>query len=294
MDNTPIVDVGVSAEGAAELIWNVVIYRNPELQHLQSLVDGARTRLAEAEGQFSVEKRKVDALRSKLFGRLRAYYEKRDRLRLLVHYRKSFLDKLLHSGEEDANEVHAQYKEAEAETTREYESTANALAKKRELNPAEELELKSLWKKLVKLFHPDRIVDDPEKQETYKRLTQAINEAKEAGDLDMLKEIASDPDAFIRKQGWARVDLTDENEIRHLRTLLEFLQNRIVEVIEATIALQESPDFELHVLSQRDPSILDTVSKQQQQQIESECASLDADANKLRDEIDELAGECAW
>ena len=90
----------------------------------------------------------------------------------MVQYRKSFVEKLLHSGEEEANEVRDEFKRAEAETKREYESTAAALAKKRELSAAEEVELKVLWKRLVKLFHPDKFGDDPLKRETYQKLTR--------------------------------------------------------------------------------------------------------------------------
>ena len=289
--NPPIVDVSIPAEDATELVWHVVIYQNPELQHLQLLVAAAQARLAEVEAEFSVEKRKVDAMRAKLFAKLRAHYERRDRLRLVVHYRKSFIEKLLRSGEDEANEVREQFKQAEAEAKREYESTAAALAKKRELTAAQERELKVLWKKLVKLFHPDRIFDDPAKRETYQKLTQAINHAKDTGDLDTLREIATDPEGYIRKQGWASVELADEKEIKALRRLLEMLQIKIVEVIESTIQIKESPDYELYNLSQHDASILDTVSGKQQQQIETECAGLSEEAKDLEKQIEELTGE---
>ena len=111
----------------------------------------------------------------------------------------------------------------------------------------------------MKLFHPDKFFDDSAKRETYQKLTQAINHAKDTGDLDTLREIANDPEGYIRKQGWAGVDLSDEKEIKALRRLLEMLQIKIVEVIEATDQLKESPDYELYSLSQRDVSILDTV-----------------------------------
>ena len=285
-DNPPIVDVSIPAEDATELVWHVVIYQNPELQHLQSLVETAQARLAEVEAAFSVEKRKVDALRAKLFAKLRAHYERRDRLRLVVHYRKSFIEKLLRSGEEEANEVREQFKQAEAEAKREYESTAATLAKKRELTAAQEQELKVLWKKLVKLFHPDKFFDDPAKRETYQKLTQAINHAKDTGDLDTLREIANDPEGYIRKQGWASVELADEKEIKALRRLLEMLQIKIVEVIEATNQLKESPDYELYNLSQHDASILDTVSEKQQQQIEAECSKLSEEAEELAKQVE--------
>jgi DNA polymerase-3 subunit epsilon len=291
--NPPIVDVSIPTEDATDLVWYVEVFRNPNVQHLQSLVRAAQARLAEVEAAFSVEKRKVDALLARLFAKLREHYERRDRLRLVAHYRKSFVEKLLHSGEEEANEVRKEFKRAEAETNREYESTAAALAKKRELSAAEEMELKVLWKQLVKLFHPDKFGDDPLKRETYQKLTQAINQAKDTGNIDALREIANDPEAFIHKQGWASVELADEKEIKALRRLLEMLQIKIVEVIEATNQLKESPDYELYTLSLRDPSILDTVSESQQQQIEAECSKLSEEAKEWEKQIEELTGEAA-
>jgi len=71
------------------------------------------------------------------------------------------------------------------------------------------------------------------------------------------------------------------------------LTSKIVEVIEATNQLKESPDYELYTLSRRDPSILDTVSKSQQQQIEAECSKLSEEAKKLGRQIEELTGEAA-
>ena len=117
--------------------------------------------------------------------------------------------------------------------------------------------------------------------------------AKDTGDIDALREIASDPQAFIHKQSWASVELADEKEIKALRRLLEMLQIKIAEVIEATNQLKESPDYELYTLSLRDPSILDTVSKSQQQQIEAECSKLSEEAKEWKKQIEELTGEAA-
>jgi len=292
-ENPPIVDVRIPTQESDGFVCEVAIYRRPEIQELQKLVAAAQERLAEVEAAFSVEKRKVDALRAKLFEKLRADYERRDRLRLVVRYRKSFIEKLLRGGEEEAAQVREQFQRAEAETQQEYESAATELAKKKELTAAEEKELKALWKQLVKLYHPDRFNDDPEKRETYQKLTQAINQAKDKGDLDVLREIAADPDAFIRKQGWATVELAEEKEIKALRRLLEMLQIKIAEVIEATIRLTESPDYELYNLSQRDASILDAVSRKQQQDIAKECAKLVAEAEEREKQIEELTGEPA-
>ena len=48
-------------------------------------------RLAELELEYGIEKSKVDSIRSLLFAALRGFYQERDRLRLLVQFRKVFI-----------------------------------------------------------------------------------------------------------------------------------------------------------------------------------------------------------
>ena len=70
-------------------------------------------------------------------------------------------------------------------------------------------------RKLVRLYHPDRFAQEPEKQETYHRLTAAINAAKESGDLATLRMIADDPHGFILRQGWAALDFREVTRSRN-------------------------------------------------------------------------------
>jgi len=55
-------------------------------------------------------------------------------------------------------------------------------------------------------------------------LTAAINRAKDAGDIQTLREIAEDPHGFILRQGWATLDFSDEAELAQLRRLHETLR----------------------------------------------------------------------
>ena len=76
-------------------------------------------------------------------------------LRLLVQFRKAFIDRLLAKGEESAETTAGDYQCEAAEKDREYDSTASALEEKRELNAVETTRLKQLRKKLVRMLHPD-------------------------------------------------------------------------------------------------------------------------------------------
>ena len=132
-------------------------------------------------------------MQAALFRRLREHYQKRDQLRLTVDYRKKYLESLVRGGEEEARQAEENFAQARAQTDRDYEESAAAVAEKKELSADEEAELNRLWRKLVKLYHPDRFAHEPDKLATYEKLTAAINRAKETGDIQTLHEIADDP-----------------------------------------------------------------------------------------------------
>src|SRR5438067_9747863 len=115
-----------------------VVYENSELTKLRGLVDAARARLAELEAAYTIDKAKVDSLQANLFKRLRPFYQERDRIRLILSYRRQFLDALLREGNTEAEQVQREYREAQAQSEREYEQTAAAMAAKKELSGEEE------------------------------------------------------------------------------------------------------------------------------------------------------------
>jgi hypothetical protein len=86
------------------------------LKQLRQLVAGTRSRLAGLETDYTREKSRVDAMQAVLFRRLREHYQKRDRLRLIVDYRKKFLDSLVRGGDEEAKQAEANYAKARAQT----------------------------------------------------------------------------------------------------------------------------------------------------------------------------------
>ena len=266
----------------------VVVYENIELEKLRASVDAARARLAELEAVYTIEKARVDGLQARLFSRLRRQHQERDRLRLIVSYCRQFLDTLLRKGEEEAEQVQREYHEAQARSDREYEETAAAMAAKRDLTGEEEGELAKLWKTLVKLYHPDRFAHEPDKLETYSKLTAAINRAKDSGDLDTLRQIASDPHGFILRQGWASLDFREEEHTARLGKLLESLEMEIRSVLEATNQLHESPEFELYELTEKNVKMFDEVVRKQTALLEKEIIDLTNEADQLSKEIGKL------
>ena len=209
---------------------------------------------------------------------------------MIIDYRAKYLKILIRGGEEEAEEVVEEYKEARAQSETNYEEAATAASTRKELSKDEDQELKVLWKKLVRLYHPDRFANQPDKIETYQQLTSAINQARDNGDIALLREIANDPHGFILRQGWVSLDFSDATEAVNLRRLLETLQIEILATMESINDLHESPDYALHQLSAKQPSFLDEVVAEQVKGIEAEITQLSAEAEKLEVEIRELTG----
>ena len=270
-----------------------IIYTSPELEQLRLLVAGARAQLAELETDYTKEKSRVDAVQAVLFRRLREHYQKRDRLRLTVDYRRKFLDSLTRGDRQEGMKAAEDYERAQTQTDQDYEELAAAADKKKQLTADQEAELTQLWKKLVKLYHPDRFASEPDKLETYHKLTAAINQAKDTGDIETLREIAEDAHGFILRQGWANLDFGDREELTQLRRLHETLQTEIKVVVESLKQLRASPDYELWQLADQKPGVLDELASERATQLEIENAELEKQAERLAEEIKQLSRQAS-
>jgi len=267
-----------------------VIYIDPELEQLRWLVAGARTQLAEVEAEYTKAKSRVDAVQAVLFRLLRKHYQKRDRLRLVIDYRQTFVKSLLRGDANEAKQAAEKFEQAKAQTDKDYEEMSAAMDKKKQLTAEQEAEMAQLWKKLVKLYHPDRFANEPNRLETYHKLTAAINQAKDNGGIELLREIAEDPHGFILRKGWANLDFSDKEELAQLRRLHEALQKEINVVVESLKRLRESPDYELCKLAEQKHGMLDELAAERAKQLDVENAELEKQAEQLANEIGKLAG----
>ena len=268
-----------------------IIYASPELEQLRQLVGGARAHLADLETDYTKEKSRVDVVRAALFRLLREHYQKRDRLRLTVDYRRKFLDSLTQGNAEEARQAEQNFEQSKAQSDKDYEELLAAADKKRQLSADLEAQLARLWRKLVKLYHPDRFADQPDKLEAYDKLTAAINQAKDTGDIETLREIAEDPQGFMLRQGWASLDFGDAEELTQLRRLHETLQKEIAAVTESLKQLRESPDYELCQLSEQKPGVLAELAADRTKQLEVEIAELERQAEEIASQIKNLTNQ---
>jgi len=270
---------------------NIIVFVDGEQEQLITMIELSRLRLAELEAEYTAEKRNVDAINVSIFRLVKVHYQRRDRIKLVVEYRRRFLDVLIDSGEDEAEEVTETFKSAKADSDQEYEDAARVAVEKVELTDAQKKEIQLLWKKLVRLFHPDRYQNDPAKQAIYEKLMAAINTARDEGAIDVLKEIAENPDAYIAKKNWGRINISQESKREDFRKLYVSLEIQIVDRIEALSRLRESPEYELMKQCRVRPGLLDEVANHRRRALAAEIEQLEAEAEALFEEILELNGK---
>lgn len=272
--------------GAASTETTLVVYAHPDIAHLKSLIEAARTRLADLEAAYTRERHAVSTTQARLFDMLRPLFQKRDQLNLRLYYRRKYLDILLQAGEEEAAAIQDELDQANAQSDAEYEHAAAASLGRRALSKGEEDEIKQMWRKLVRLFHPDRHMGDEAKRDAYQKLTAEINCLRDAGDIEGMCEIADDPKGFIARQGWGSVDLEDSDQLDKLRHLCELLQGQIIELLEALDALHVSAEYELHQLASAQPDLLVRVAEEQSRALEEESKALEAELEQIERELE--------
>lgn len=286
LESAPVQEDLVSAVVDTKL----VVYANPDVGRLERLIEAARQRLAELEAEYTTLRQRISAIQARLFHALQTEYRQRDLVRLRLDSRRRYLDALLCEGEEEARRVEEQRAEAEENLHAEYEHTAQQAAGKRELDEQEAAEVKQLWRRLVKLFHPDRYTTDPDKQKTYNQLVSEINRARDEGDIDLLREIAQDPEEFIARQGWGTLQTGESEDPTVLERLYESLQAKVLEMIEALDALRTSNEHELYAALGEDPTLFDSVVEDYRAALQREIAELEDELTRVEAEVEALQG----
>jgi DNA polymerase-3 subunit epsilon len=283
------IDLNTSNEPRGSMRSGIVLFQSVEIDEIRFLVTAARERLADLEVIYARECNAIAVTQSKLFSLLKNSYQIRDQLKLKVSYRRRYLDSISSSADE-LDEIRDEYENERNKTEQEYDEASKIAESQKSLTEDQQAELKVLFRKLVKLFHPDRHVKDPEAYKAYTLLTQEITTARDAGDIEKLREIASDPKAYAMKIGAGLIDLSDEAELGKLRRLYESIQIQILEMLEALDELRTDPKYEFSQLSARRPDYLNEVAEEYRVDIEKECERLEQEAEQLATQIEELTG----
>lgn len=260
-------------------------FESPELNELRASIEKSREKIAELDSIYTQEHQAVECIRARLFLLLRPTYEKLDALRIQVDYRRRFLEALLHGHSDQAEIIAEEEQYAQSSNHQAYEEAGQSASNKPALDEQESAELRAIYRKLAALYHPDKYVNDPESQDSFIGLMKQINQAKDAGDINLLRDIAENPNQFLERTGRRSLDLDDSSEFDSLQLLFIRLQERIGELQQQLDNLRSSSDYELWKLCEHEPDLLNAIAEEQIRDLEEEACKLEDECSVLADEI---------
>lgn len=277
-----------------EARMGIVIFNDAKIKQLKALVSAARERLADLEMMLDRERAGVAKTQAELFILLKSSYKRRDTLKLVIEYRRKFIQSLLAELELDPADVRSQFDTHQKKLDEEFEAAEKLTEQVSSLSDDQQNEMKDLYRKLVKLYHPDRVNSDEGKSKAYTLLMAIINQAKARMDIALMREVANDPSAFMRKNNLGELQEYEEDESENLRRLYDSLQARILDAIASIDELRSGAQFELFRLSSRRPGYINEVAAQYKKEIDAESELLAAEAEKLQKEVKTLQDEEAF
>ena len=277
-----------------EARMGIVIFNDAKIKQLKALVSAARERLADLEMVLDRDRAGVAKTQGELFSLLKTSYKRRDDLKLVIEYRRLFIQSLLADLDLDPADVRTQFNSSQKRLDEEFEAAEKLTEQVTSLSAEQQNEMKDLYRKLVKLYHPDLVNSDQSKSKAYTRLLAIINQAKARMDIALMREIANDPPAFMRKNNLGELQEYAEDGSENLRRLYDSLQAKILDAIASIDELRSGAQFELFRLASRRAGYINEVATQYRAEIDAECEILMAEADKLRKEIKTLQDEEAF
>jgi hypothetical protein len=280
----------LSSRSGQEAAGAVSVWRDPDLDRLKAAVSAARMHLAALEADLMSLRWQTDASNSALYRLLAPWYRRRDRARLVVEYRRRFLDALFSGGEREAGSKRGDHAHARERMNSDYDAADREAAVRKELDPESGEQIKRVWRKLAGLCHPDRFARDPERHALYARLMTVINGARDSGDLALLQEISENPEAYMQRQGWGTLNLSELGDGDNLRATLAAIEADIRARQDAIRQFRESADFVFSEACRMDPGLIARVAQDKSVALEAEIKELAQEAGQIEAEIRELTG----
>jgi len=209
--------------GKVILRYNTITnWTDPEIQGLQAEVKALSVQISDLENELSdIDKtiHKFDFKHTEILGSI---------ILKILEIKRKLAAKMAKEQPQD-NEAQRQYNEAETEE-RNYKGTYDNAKKNPiyQLTKEQEQKLKSLFRKISKLTHPDLV--DKKFERKAAELFDKAKKAKDKNDLDTLIEIydhLENGTPFSLKQETITEKEALKKEVTHLRNVIEQLKQRI-------------------------------------------------------------------
>lgn len=225
-----------------------------QIQHLEKMVEENLKQLGEACGEVETLEKDLQSFIDEYYGQVGVFFEQLETLRRETAFYEA---EMRSARRKPVNTAHQSQVMSETEQLLKDEFPSFP----RDLSRAEiDAEIKDIYRRLMKLYHPDVASEKNRYNET---LVQLINRAYARGNLWALREM----EHSLVEHAFAGGD-TPEHKLQRLRERFEAVSGSISRVRERRQALKTSAAYHLKQRLEREKYLVEVIIHRAKQQIE--------------------------
>lgn len=249
--------------------------------HIREVLEVVLERVGELQRKAELLRAKIDFLRNRLNAKVEGFKQSEE------------------SWNQKEKKINDEYEQAFEKAEFRKEERGKGISKKKKPR------LQRVWMKLVKLFHPDKHMDNLDDKEAYEEVMATINQAKKDGDLDKLEAIAEDPEKFLKQAKRERVN-SEENGVKkkpkegngwfrngekELQKTLDSLREKIREVQKEIEDLKKSPDMSLWAIWKGRPNEFENAMREMERELTIQIETIKKTLEKLQEKLERKSRE---
>lgn len=249
--------------------------------YVREVLEVVLERVGELQREAELLRSKIDFLRNRLNAKVEGFKQSEE------------------SWNQQEKKINDEYEQAFEKAEFRKEERGKEISKKKKPR------LQRVWMKLVKLFHPDKHMDNPDDKEAYEEVMATINQAKKDGDLDKLEAIAEDPEKFLKQAKRERVNSEGNgmknrskegkgwfrNGEKELRETLDSLREKIREVQKEIEDLKKSPDMSLWAMWKGRPNEFENAMREMERELTIQIETIKKTLEKLQEKLERKSRE---
>lgn len=239
----------------------LVLYFDPAIEYLKAKIERDVIVLNALEKQYLNSRNMIDVFKLQKSILVRDKLEEHKIRQLTLNYLELFFNTLLSNNVEAIDKIVEEYLQNLKQLKLFQKNSSISTSCKSDVTQDEMEEISFLWKSLVKIFHPDKY-SNVNKRSACQRISSLINDARDELNIDLLREIALDPEAFLLRKEWSLLSHTETFSIIRLENIYSAIGFQILKYNELIDKISFEPEYRMSQISAKVPNYLENITKQ--------------------------------
>lgn len=236
----------------------LVIYFDPIIEYLKAKIERDVIILNALEKEYLHNRNMIELFKLQKSILIRDKLEEHKIRQLTFNYLELFINTLLSNNFDAIDKIVEEYFQNLKRLKLFQKISPMSTSYKNDVTQDEIEEISFLWKSLVKIFHPDKF-SNKKKRSACQQISSLINDARDELNLSLLREIASDPEAFLLRKEWSLLSHTETFSVNKLKNIHSSIGLQISKYNELIDKMSFEPEYRMSQISAKVPNYLENI-----------------------------------